>query len=124
MSTTTASKVEEAHRLAIDRTRGLLSTYAERAAQILQELAEYGDNERIRLSAVNSILDRVGVVAPMEVKVTASPEEHQLIRGEAEQVLERIKANAEKQAERSRPKELATLMVLESEGDEVDASSS
>jgi hypothetical protein len=60
----------------------------------------------------------------MEVKVTASPEEHQLIRGEAEQVLERIKANAEKQAERSRPKELATLMVLESEGDEVDASSS
>lgn len=93
----------------------MLNGYAQRAVEILQELAEYAENDRIRLSAVNSILDRAGVVAPQEIKVTASQEEHQIIKSEAEQVMARIQANAEQAAKRKKERDLEVLMIHEGE---------
>lgn len=96
------------------RVRGTLTKFADRAAQILQELAEFGDNDRIRLSAVNSILDRAGVVAPQQIQVTATQEQHALIRSEAEETLERLRKNvAHAQIE---PKHHAIEAVIVHEG--------
>ena len=88
-------KLRQEAELMSARVRGSLSKFADRAAQILQELAEFGDNDRIRLSAVNSILDRAGVVAPQQIQVTATSEQHALIRAEAEETLNRLRKNVE-----------------------------
>lgn len=99
-----------------------LSNFAGRAVEILQELAELGDNDRIRLSAANSILDRVGVVAPTETRITVAPEEHQIARDEAIELMERIKEN-------SQPASLPTPQhsieaVIVHEGEEVQTTAS
>lgn len=110
-----ATSTEQQQKATIERTKAMLNGYAQRAVEILQELAEYAENDRIRLSAVNSILDRAGVVTPQEIKVTASPEEHAIIRTEAEQVMARIQANAEQAAKRKGERDIETLMLHEGE---------
>ena len=117
-----ATSQEQQQKANIERTKAMLNGYAQRAVEILQELAEYADNDRIRLSAINSILDRAGVVTPQEIKVTASPEEHALIRTEAENTMARIEANMQAAAERKKQRDLATLMLHE--GEDEDASNS
>lgn len=112
---TLATSQENTQKATLDRTKQMLNSYAQRAVEILQELAEYAENDRIRLSAVNSILDRAGVVAPQEIKVTASQEEHAIIRDEAEQTMARIKANAEQAAKRKREHDVEVLMLHEGE---------
>lgn len=99
-----------------DHARTMLSGFTNRAVEILQELAELGDTDRIRLSAVNSILDRAGVVTPTEIKVSASKEEHDLVKHEVHEVMERIQANA---LHKAQPKSLEVLMLHEAD-DEVE----
>ena len=96
-----------------DHARTMLSGFTDRAVQILQELAELGDTDRIRLSAVNSILDRAGVITPTEIKVSASKEEHDLVKHEVYEVMERIQANV---THKAAPKSLEAIMIHE--GDE------
>lgn len=112
---TLATNTEAVNKANIDRTKQMLNDYAQRAVEILKELAEFAENDRIRLSAVNSILDRAGVVTPQEIKVTASQEEHAIIRTEAEQVMARIQANAEQAAKRKKGMGIETLMIVEGE---------
>lgn len=119
---TLATSTEAQQKATIDRTRQMLNGYAQRAVEILQELAEYAENDRIRLSAVNSILDRAGVVTPQEIKVTASQEEHAIVRTEAEQVMARIQANAEEAAKRKKERDLDVLMLHEGDTEEESAS--
>ena len=102
-------KVEEKQRAQAMHARGMLSDWSKRAVEILQELAEYGENERTRLSAANSILDRAGVVAPTEVKISASPEEHALVRADAEETLAKLARN---QAARELPKPALSLEAI------------
>lgn len=116
---TLALSQEEAERKAIDRTRSNLVNFAGRAAEILQELAEFADNDRIRLSAVNSILDRAGVIAPDQQAKTPSQEEHDIVKDEAEKTLERIKKNAELAAKVQVAPSLEALMLHEAQGDDV-----
>lgn len=109
---------KEAQRKAtLDRTKDMINGYAQRAAEILQELAEYAENDRIRLSAANSILDRAGVVTPQEIKVTATQEEHAIVRTEAEETLKRLQANIEHAQKRKTGTDLEVLMVHESDED-------
>lgn len=117
-----SQSVEEVQKLHGDKARLMMSGFAERAAAILQELAEYSENDRIRLSAANSILDRAGVQAPQEHKVTVSPEEHQLVRAEAEETLERIGRNVAKQQER-KAISLEAIVLHEGVDDEPEGAS-
>jgi hypothetical protein len=119
--TTNVQAHEESVRAKAQSARGNLSNFADRAVQILQELAEYAENDRVRLSAVNSILDRAGVTAPTEIKVTATQEEHALVRAEAEEVLVRMRKNVEQQAISSPKPSLEALVVIE--GNEEEAPS-
>jgi hypothetical protein len=114
MGTSLATSVETQQKATQDRVKGMLNGYAQRAVEILQELAEYAENDRIRLSAVNSILDRAGIVAPQEVKITASPEEHAIIKSEAEETMRRISENVKAAATR-RAHSLEAVMVHEGE---------
>lgn len=104
---------EKNRKATLDRTKDMLNNYAQRAVEILQELAEYAENDRVRLSAVNSILDRAGVVTPQEIKVTATQEEHQIIRTEAEETMRRIQANVEQANKRKAERDLEVLMIHE-----------
>lgn len=122
MSTPLSASIEQQQKVIQDKAKSMLNGYAQRAVEILQELAEYAENDRIRLSAVNSILDRAGVVTPQEIKVTASQEEHALIKGEAEETMKRIAANAKAALER-KPAHLEVIMLHESEDDESASSS-
>jgi hypothetical protein len=115
---------EETTRAKADAARGMLSDYANRAVQILQELAEYGDNDRIRLSAANSILDRAGVQAPQQIELSAAPEEHQLARDEAVEIMQRIKENAQPASLPKPPLSIEAVVVHEGDVEEVSASSS
>jgi len=117
-----AASTQAQEKATIERTRAMLSSYAQRAVEILQELAEYGENERIRLSAVNSILDRAGVVAPQEIKVTATQEEHALIRSEAEETIARLTNNVKAQVERTTKPSIEAIMVHEGDTEEESAS--
>lgn len=117
--TTLQQSNDEQLRKKAELARGMLSNFTDRAVQILQELAEYAENDRVRLSAVNSILDRAGVVAPTEVHVTATQEEHDLVRREAEDVLIRMQRNVEQRAITGPRPSLEALVVLEDEGDPV-----
>ena len=96
-----------------DQARHMLSGFTERAAQILMELAEVGDTDRIRLSAVNSLLDRTGVVAPVEVRISASQQEHDIIKAEALETMSKIQANLAVREQAQIKPGLSTLMVIE-----------
>jgi hypothetical protein len=110
-----AQRTAEHVRAQADKARKTLSDFTNRAVEILQELAEYAENDRIRLAAVNSILDRSGVTAPTEIKVTATQEEHDLVKADAEQTLERLQRNLA-QREIGAPKpSLEAIIVHEGE---------
>lgn len=115
MSKSLSESNEDAQRKTIDRTRGVLMNYSGRAAEILQELAEFADNDRIRLSAVNSILDRAGVIAPIVMQSAPSQEEHDIIKRDAEKVMADIQRNAEQAAKRLVKPGMEALMVIEGE---------
>lgn len=115
MSSPATQTFEEKQKAQAEAARLRLSNFADRAAQILEELAEYSENDRIRLSAADSILNRAGVVAPTELHVRANPEEHQLVRGEAEETLKRIEENMRAQAERPKAISMEAIIVHEGE---------
>lgn len=112
-----ATKNAEYVKAQSERARRTLGDFTQRAVQILQELAEFAENDRIRLAAVNSILDRAGVNAPQEIKVTATQEEHALVKADAEETLARLQRNLEQRARPAISPSLEALVVHESEGD-------
>lgn len=112
-----AQRQDEKNRALVDDARTMLTGFTHRAVEILQELAEFGENERTRLSAAAQILDRAGVVAPVELKVTATPEEHALIRGDAEETLARLERNRMQALKGQAPLSLEAIVVHEGEID-------
>lgn len=108
-------KAAEYVRAQADKSRKTLAGFTDRAVQILQELAEFAENDRIRLAAVNSILDRAGVTAPTEIKVTATQEEHDLVKADAEETLARLQANIEYRALATPKPSLEAVIIHEGE---------
>lgn len=98
-----------------EKARKTLGDFTQRAVQILQELAEFAENDRIRLAAVNSILDRAGVNAPQEIKVTATQEEHALVRAEAEETLAKLERNLATRAISTPKPSLEAVIVHEAD---------
>ena len=109
--TSHANQLEQAR----DHARSMMAGYVGRAVEVLTEIMEIGENDRVRLSAANSLLDRAGVVAPPEVKDAATAEEHQLVKAEAEQVLQRIEENVRARDARQKTPSLEAVMVHEGE---------
>lgn len=122
MSERIAIAVEQQIRQQGDLARLILADYAQRAAQILQELAVAGDSDRIRLQASMAILDRVGVTPGPVEPARDESEESQLVRDEVERTMVRIRRNALIQGTMNTPKDIEVLMLHEGEGDDLSAS--
>lgn len=106
-----------------DDARGMLSNYLGRAVEVLTEIMELGENDRVRLSAANSVLDRAGVTAPTEQVVTVTQEEKAVVRAEASDLIERIQANmAAREARTDGLHGVESLMIHEGGVIEDDAS--
>lgn len=98
--------------------REKLARYLPRAVEIITELAETSENDRVRLAAAESIADRAGLGKSSTTQVNVSASEHEAARKDAEDVIARLKQNKGIEAPKVDPS-LDALIVLE--GDEVGA---
>lgn len=98
---------------ALVNAREKLGRYVGRAVEILTELAETSENDRVRLSAADSILDRAGLGKSSTTQIAVNQGEHEAARKEAEDVVARIKANKAEIASAPVDIGLDTLIVLE-----------
>lgn len=99
----------------LERMRDKLSRFMPRALDILTELAEYAENERVRLSAAESILDRAGLGKSSTTQVTVSQAEHDIATNEAELLVAKIKKQQD--AKSLIKPSIETLIVLEGDDD-------
>lgn len=84
--------------LAIASAREKLAGFLPRAVEIMTELAETSENDRVRLAAAESIADRAGLGRSQTHVVEAPQAEHDLAAQEAAALLEGIRKNQELQA--------------------------
>lgn len=98
----------------IQAAREKLSRYLPRAVEIITELAETSENDRVRLAAAESIADRAGLGKSSTTQVNVSASEHEAARKDAEDVIARLKQNKGIQAPKVEPS-IDTLIVLEGE---------
>lgn len=100
----------------------LLNRYLNRAVQIITELAETSENDRVRLAAAESIADRAGLGKSSTTQVQVNQGEHEAAANEAAELVARIEENQRVIAEGKRTPDLETLIVHEGESAEVGAS--
>ena len=99
--------------LAIASAREKLYKYLPRAVEIIVELAEMSENDRVRLAAAESIADRSGLGKSQTHQVQVSQTEHDVAEIEAQELLAQIERN---HAQITGPTPtLDTLIVLEGE---------
>ena len=102
--------------LAVVSAREKLSRYLPRAVEILTELAETGENERVRLSAAESILDRAGVgKSSTQEVVQHSQAEHEAANRSAQDIVAMLAKNKQGVADMPAPRDLEVLVVHEGE---------
>lgn len=101
----------EAH---LEAAREKLDKYLGRAVEIITELAETSENDRVRLAAAESIADRAGLGKSSTTQVNVSQSEHEAARREAEELVARLGDNRGIPAVVVEP-DLDTLIVLEGE---------
>lgn len=101
----------EAH---LEAAREKLDKYLGRAVEIITELAETSENDRVRLAAAESIADRAGLGKSSTTQVNVSQSEHEAARREAEELVARLGDNRGVPAVVVEP-DLDTLIVLEGE---------
>lgn len=102
--------------------RDLLNRYLNRAVQIITELAETSENDRVRLAAAESIADRAGLGKSSTTQVQVNQGEHEAARNEANELVARIEENKRVLAEGTHKPDLEVLIVHEGESVEVGAS--
>ena len=107
----------------LERMREKLSRFMPRALDILTELAETAENERVRLAAAESILDRAGLGKSSTTQVTVSQAEHEIATSDAERMIARIAANQSAKALGPVGVSIDALLVLESEDDTLPTTS-
>lgn len=102
--------------LALASARERLSRYVNRSVEILTELAETAENERVRLAAVESILDRSGLgkVTTTQVEVH-NQAEHEAAARAAEEVVAALNKNKNGVKTGPQVKDLDVLIVHEGE---------
>ncbi len=107
--------------LAVASARAKLTNFLPRAIQILTELAETSENDRVRLAAVESIADRVGLGRSSTTQLQVNSGEHEAVEAETNELLIRMQRNQAVIQAEARNTPLDVLLVLES--DEVLADS-
>lgn len=80
---------------ALDLARERLEQFLPDAVKLLTDLALTAENEAVQLRAIETILDRTGVVKPTQVNVTIDDRERQLVQVEALAMLEKLQRNQE-----------------------------
>lgn len=109
------TKVANAQEEALNKAREKLNRYLGRAVEIITELAETSENDRVRLAAAESIADRAGLGKSSTTQVNVSASEHEAARREAEELVGRL---SDQKAVGKAPvvdPDLDTLIVLEGE---------
>lgn len=84
------TKVANAQEEALNKAREKLNRYLGRAVEIITELAETSENDRVRLAAAESIADRAGLGKSSTTQVNVSASEHEAARREAEELVGRL----------------------------------
>jgi len=116
--TTTDAPVatKSAREKAVEAARDHLTRYAGRAVEILTELAETSENDRVRLAAADSILDRAGVGKSSTQQVNVSQSEQDAATREAQALVDSITRN--KQHARITPGGISIDALIVHEGTE------
>lgn len=99
----------------VEAARSKLTRYLPRAVEILTELAETSENDRVRLAAAESIADRSGLGKSQTTQVNVSASEHEAAKRDAEDLVARMKGQ-NSAAPVVKP-ELDALIVLEGDED-------
>lgn len=79
--------------LALASAREKMTAFLGRAVEIITELAETSENDRVRLAAAESIADRAGLGKSSTTQVAVSQGEHDVATLEAQELLRRIEEN-------------------------------
>lgn len=111
LPTTTQSHQEKV----LEQAREKLTKYLGRAVEIITELAETSENDRVRLAAAESIADRAGLGKSSTTQVNVSQSEHEAARREAEELVARMEQNKSITPGQSPNPSLDALMVHEGE---------
>ena len=101
--------------LAIASAREQLTKYLPRAVQIITELAETSENDRVRLAAAESIADRAGLGKSSTTQVTVQAGEHEALDLEAREMVAALDRNRASVSEGKLNVSLDALVVLEGE---------
>lgn len=109
--------------LALASAREKLVKYLPRAVEIITELAETSENDRVRLAAAESIADRAGLGKSSTTQVQVSQAEHDIAAQEVAKLLEGIDANQAAITVGTHSVPLDVLVVHEGEIEEVLATS-
>lgn len=109
--------------LAIESARSKLTAYLGRAVEIITELAETSENDRVRLAAAESIADRAGLGKSSTTQVQVSQAEHDIANQEITKLLEGIDANQRAIEVGGHDVPLDVLIVHEGDSEEVLADS-
>lgn len=110
-----AQKIENHQEAVILAARDKLNRYLGRAVEIITELAETSENDRVRLAAAESIADRAGLGKSSTTQVNVSASEHEAARKDAEDVVAQLKRNKALTSAPVVSPEVDTLIVLEGE---------
>jgi hypothetical protein len=105
--------------LALASAREKLVKYLPRAVEIITELAETSENDRVRLAAAESIADRAGLGKSSTTQVQVSQAEHDIAQQEVAKLLEGIDANQAALSVGTHTVPLDVLVVHEGEIEDV-----
>jgi len=100
---------------AVASAREKLSRYLPRAVEILTELAETSENDRVRLAAAESIADRAGLGKSSTTHVQVNTGEHEALELEAQEMYARMGRNKAAITEGTLDMSLEALVVHEGE---------
>lgn len=108
---------------ALASAREKLVKYLPRAIEVITELMEESENDRVRLAAAESIADRAGLGKSSTTQVQVSQAEHDIAEQEVTKLLEGIDANQKALEVPGHTIPLDVLVVHEGQTDEVLADS-
>ncbi len=109
------NKQKEYQAQVLEAAREKLSRYLGRAVEIITELAETSENDRVRLAAAQDIADRAGLTKSTTTNVQVSSAEHEAATKDAEDLVKRIQENQAQIAQGTVGISVDALIVHEAE---------
>ena len=81
------------HSNAVDAARERLAAFLPDAVALVIDLAMTAENESVQLKALETIMDRGGLLKPVHVDITVDDRERARVRDEANDVIARLERN-------------------------------